>query len=99
MKPNLLVSEVREVMDLRQAALYLGISADTLYTYAAQGKIPAFKLGNRWRFKRSRIDGWMDHLSGIEQEHKETELRLDIQEMIHGNPAGSPATLPRKKAK
>jgi len=22
--------------------------------------VPAFKLGNRWRFKRSRLDEWMD---------------------------------------
>ena len=53
----------REVMDLRQAADYLGISADTLYTYASSGFIPAFKLGNRWRFKRSIMDQWMEERS------------------------------------
>ena len=51
---------VREVMDVRQAADYLGISADTLYTYAAERTIPAFKLGNRWRFRTIRLDEWMD---------------------------------------
>jgi excisionase family DNA binding protein len=39
--------EVREVMDITQASEYLGISPDTLYKYAAEGFIPAFKLGNR----------------------------------------------------
>ena len=43
---------VREVMDIRQASEYLGISGDTLYRYASEGFIPAFKLGNRWRFKK-----------------------------------------------
>ena len=38
--------EVREVMDIRQASDYLGISADTLYKYASEGFIPAFKLVN-----------------------------------------------------
>ena len=52
--------EVREVMDIRMASDYLGISPDTLYKYASEGFIPAFKLGNRWRFKRSRLDDWMD---------------------------------------
>jgi excisionase family DNA binding protein len=52
--------EVREVMDIRQASDYLGISPDTLYKYAADDFVPAFKLGNRWRFKRSRLDEWMD---------------------------------------
>ena len=50
---------LREVMDIRQAADYLGISGDTLYRYASEGRIPAFKLGNRWRFKRSLLDAWM----------------------------------------
>jgi excisionase family DNA binding protein len=56
-------SELREVMDIRQASEYLGISPDTLYKYASEGTIPAFKLGNRWRFKRSLMDGWMDDQS------------------------------------
>lgn len=58
--------EVREVMDIRQAAHYLGISADSLYRYAATGFIPAFRLGNRWRFRKSRLDEWMDRRSGME---------------------------------
>lgn len=51
---------VREVMDIRQASDYLGISADSLYKYASESLIPAFKLGNRWRFKRSLLDRWME---------------------------------------
>jgi len=62
-RSNLLVPEIREVMDIRQASAYLGISADTLYKYASEGFVPAFKLGNRWRFKRSRLDEWMDRQS------------------------------------
>ena len=54
---------MREVMDIRQAAEYLGISGDTLYRYASEGFIPAFKLGNRWRFKRSLLDAWMVRMS------------------------------------
>lgn len=57
---------VREVMDIRQAADYLGISGDTLYRYASEGFVPAFKLGNRWRFKKTLLDAWMDRQSGVE---------------------------------
>lgn len=56
---------VREVMDIRQAAEYLGISGDTLYRYASESFIPAFKLGNRWRFRKSLLDAWMDEKSGV----------------------------------
>ena len=40
-RSNLLVPEVREVMDIRQASDYLGISSDTLYKYASEGFVPA----------------------------------------------------------
>lgn len=66
MKASAAAPEVREVMDIRQAAHYLGISADSLYRYAATGFIPAFRLGNRWRFRKSRLDEWMDRRSGME---------------------------------
>ncbi len=56
---------IREVMDIRQAADYLGISGDTLYRYASEGFVPAFKLGNRWRFRKSLLDSWMDEKSGV----------------------------------
>ncbi len=65
MKASLAQPEVREVMDIRQAAHYLGISADSLYRYASTGFIPAFRLGNRWRFRKSRLDEWMDRSSGL----------------------------------
>jgi excisionase family DNA binding protein len=63
MRSSAVRSETREVMDIRQAAGYLGISSDSLYKYASEGFIPAFKLGNRWRFKKSLIDEWMDRQS------------------------------------
>jgi excisionase family DNA binding protein len=55
----------REVMDIRQAPEYLGISGDTLYRYASEGFIPAFTLGHRWRFKKSQLDAGMDEKSGV----------------------------------
>ena len=53
------MAELREVMNVRQASQYLGISPDTLYKYVAEERIPAFKLGNRWKFKKTMLDRWM----------------------------------------
>ena len=75
-RSNLLVPEIREVMDIRQASNYLGISADTLYKYASDGFVPAFKLGNRWRFKRSRLDEWMDRQSDMQAAESEIDPRM-----------------------
>ncbi len=64
---------LREVMDIRQASEYLGISGDTLYRYASEGFIPAFKLGNRWRFKRSLLDTWM-----VDQSSARTDSSVSV---------------------
>lgn len=50
----------REVMNVKEASDYLGISPDTLYRYVYQDKIPAFKLGNRWKFKKTILDRWIE---------------------------------------
>jgi excisionase family DNA binding protein len=55
-----LVIESREVMNVRQASQYLGISPDTLYRYITEGEIPAFKLGNRWKLRKTILDRWME---------------------------------------
>jgi excisionase family DNA binding protein len=52
-----------EVMNLRQAASYLGISPDMLCQYVKLCHIPGFKLGNRWRFKKTLLDKWMEEKS------------------------------------
>ncbi len=56
-------ADSREVMNIRQASQYLGISPDTLYKYVYEDKIPAFKLGNRWKFKKTLLDQWMEQKS------------------------------------
>jgi excisionase family DNA binding protein len=72
--------EVREVMDIRMASSYLGISPDTLYKYASDGFVPAFKLGNRWRFKRSRLDEWMDLQSSQGAQPRKPEPQPEVNQ-------------------
>ncbi|MEE8176373.1 MAG: helix-turn-helix domain-containing protein [Acidobacteriota bacterium] len=55
--------EPREVMNIREASQYLGISREALYKYVYEEKIPAFKLGNRWKFKKTVLDRWMERQS------------------------------------
>ena len=58
-----MAADSREVMNIRQASQYLGVSPDTLYKYVYEEKIPAFKLGNRWKFKKTILDQWMEQKS------------------------------------
>lgn len=59
------MGDPREVMNIRQASQYLGVSTDTLYKYVYEAKVPAFKLGNRWKFKKTTLDRWMEEKSTV----------------------------------
>ena len=63
------MAEPREVMDMREASQYLGVSRETLYKYVYDERIPAFKLGNRWKFKKTVLDRWMEKQS-TQYEHR-----------------------------
>ncbi len=47
-----------EIMTLKETAKYLKIGKSTLYRMAREGKIPAVKIANQWRFRKDEIDKW-----------------------------------------
>jgi excisionase family DNA binding protein len=51
---------IKEVMTIKEVAEYLGVHTSTIYKYAQQGTIPAFKIGSDWRFSTKHIDWWID---------------------------------------
>jgi nitrogen PTS system EIIA component len=48
------------LMTLPQVAQYLQMKKRTIYQWAKSGKIPSFKLGNVWRFRRAELDHWIE---------------------------------------
>lgn len=49
-----------EILTIREVAEYLKINEKTAYRFAAEGKIPGFKVGGAWRFKRDDIEKWIE---------------------------------------
>ncbi|OAN28443.1 helix-turn-helix domain-containing protein [Pseudomonas oryzihabitans] len=47
------------ILTLDEVAIYLKAGKKTTYRLAQQGKIPGFKLGGTWRFRRSELDRWI----------------------------------------
>lgn len=45
---------------INEVADYLQISKENVYKLAQRGRIPASKVGGQWRFKRRRIDDWLE---------------------------------------
>ena len=52
-----------EVMTVDNLAAYLQVSRKAVYTLAQRDELPAAKLGDQWRFKRSMVDRWLTALS------------------------------------
>jgi excisionase family DNA binding protein len=44
---------------VRQVAEYLSVNERTVYRMAERGDLPAFKVGDAWRFRREDIDAWI----------------------------------------
>lgn len=48
-----------EILTLEEVAAYLKAGKRTVYRLAAEGKLPAFKLGGTWRFRRGDLENWI----------------------------------------
>ena len=53
-----------EIMTIKQLSEYLQISQRSIHRMLKRGDIPAVKVTNRWRFERSKINGWLTKNSG-----------------------------------
>lgn len=48
-----------EILTIDEVAAFLKAGKRTVYRLAASGKLPAFKLGGTWRFRRADLDQWI----------------------------------------
>jgi excisionase family DNA binding protein len=49
-----------EILPLNEVAAYLKLAENTAYKLAAEGKLPGFKVGGSWRFKREDVQKWIE---------------------------------------
>lgn len=49
-----------DILTIKEVSEYLKLAEKTTYRLAAEGKIPAFKVGGSWRFRKSEIDNWIN---------------------------------------
>jgi excisionase family DNA binding protein len=48
-----------DIMTVKELADYLKIAEKTAYRFALEKKIPGFKVGTAWRFRKKEIDEWI----------------------------------------
>ena len=51
------------LMTIEDLAEYLKVTRRTIYDWLKHNKIPAVKLIGQWRFKRDKIDAWIEDRS------------------------------------
>lgn len=56
-----------QLMTVTELAGYLRFTKRTVYRLLKQGKVPAIRLGNKWRFDKGMIDKWLRHKMAREQ--------------------------------
>ena len=54
------MSANNDIMTIKELSEYLKIAEKTTYRFALEKKIPGFKVGAAWRFRKSEIDNWID---------------------------------------
>lgn len=48
------------LMTIDDLSGYLKVTRRTIYEWLKSNKIPAIKLVGQWRFKKEKIDAWID---------------------------------------
>jgi len=46
-------------ISVTEAAVFLGVTKDTIRNWIKKTDIPAHKIGKLWKFKRSELDEWV----------------------------------------
>ena len=57
----------REVMTLIEAARFLRVKKAVLQKLSDQGRVPARKVGDEWRFSRGALEAWLSGHSSPRQ--------------------------------
>lgn len=57
----------RKTMTVLEAADYLGVCKDTIYTMVRTGEIPHFRLRRRIFFTKEKLDSWISEQEADQQ--------------------------------
>jgi excisionase family DNA binding protein len=60
-----------EILTIREVAHYLKVTERTLYNLVQERKLPAFKVGNSWRFRREDLEKWISKQSRVTEPTRE----------------------------
>lgn len=64
------------ILTIKEAARYLKMGTSTVYKLILEKNLPATKVANKWRIKKSKLDKWMDEREYTNNKLETTTLQL-----------------------
>ena len=64
-----------EIMTTKEVAKYLRLHEITVCKHAAEGKMPAVRVGRVWRFDKEAIDKWISGRDKMPQKVKKSKAK------------------------
>jgi excisionase family DNA binding protein len=68
-----------KLLTVEEVADYLNVDKFTVYRLLAEKELPAFKVGNQWRFKRKQIENWLVKHSNVRKKSSKGDYRRKDQ--------------------
>lgn len=76
-------SKEERLLTVRELAAYLKLNERTVLKLAAEGPLPAVKVGSQWRFRKAMIDAWLDdQMLGISGRYVEPRPTVTARRML-----------------
>lgn len=70
----------------KEVAHFLKLTESTVYTLAAEGKLPGFRIGNSWRFDMDEI---LRQISQAKEEKTQKSMGKQTRERRKEGPSGT----------
>ncbi len=67
---------MNHLLKIGEVARYLQVRRPTIYRWIREGRIPALRVGTRWRFRKEDIDWWVEieDVTGFEKRKQLVDL-------------------------
>lgn len=66
------------LLKIGEVARYLQVRRPTIYRWVREGRIPALRVGTRWRFRKEDIDQWVTIEDSTDFEKRRQPVDLNV---------------------
>lgn len=65
-----------KILTIKETAYYLKVSPSTIYKLIFDRNLPATKVSNKWRIRKSKLEKWIDELEYNNNKFNESQVLI-----------------------